>query len=106
MRRDSILHDSQFMEHEPGPRGSPQLPQDPPGALVWRGFSPPTAKVESCCSSCLPSHLGHAGFCCPRTMVSKWWSHSRQTYSNIGINGCSVRISTTPYYKACSQVPV
>lgn len=59
----------QFMEHEPGPRGSPQAPQG--RALIAGAFSAETAKRESCWSSFLLSHLGHCGFCLPITMVSK-----------------------------------
>jgi len=56
------------MEHAPGPRGSPHVPQETPGCSA---FSPPTEKLESCWLSLLLSHLGQLAFCFPRTMASK-----------------------------------
>ena len=53
------------MEQEPGPRGSPQLPQDP---AARRGAAAPGADTENTDSlgaSFLLSHLGQAAFCEP-----------------------------------------
>ena len=75
---------SQFIEHEPGPRGSPQLPQAPDeGEKLFCDSE--TAKVESCWSRFRLAHPGHSGASDPRTIASKRRSHSLQTYSKIGI---------------------
>src|SRR5262249_12810106 len=75
------------IEHDPGPSGLPHVPQGP--AELAANDSPDlpwTAKRESCWSSFLLSHLGHFAAFDPITMASKWWSHSRQIYSKIGID--------------------
>jgi hypothetical protein len=87
------------MEQEPGPRGSPQVPQAPPGLTPWADFSPPTAKLESCWLNRLLSHLGQAAFLFPMTIASKWWSHCWQMYSKIGIFGGSAKMIVNTYYK-------
>lgn len=73
------------MEHEPGPRGSPQVLQ----ALgEWEELPEPfalTAKTESCGASFLLWHLGHSALSLPKTSASNWCSQSLQTYSKIGI---------------------
>jgi hypothetical protein len=77
------------MEHDPGPRGSPQVPQgaagDEPNAGVF--FPLRTANTESCCSSFRPWHAGHCGRLelDPCTMVSNRWEQSLQTNSKIGM---------------------
>lgn len=74
----------QFIEHEPGPRGSPQLPHAPDDdAKLFCEL--PTAKLESCWSRLLLEHAGHAGASDPRTTASKRRSHSLQIYSKIGM---------------------
>jgi len=50
----------QSIEHAPGPRGSPQLPQGAGDALGRsEGEDPPTANVESRRSSSTLLHEGH-----------------------------------------------
>ena len=60
------------MEQEPGPRGSPQLPQAPDARgvageepLVW------TANTDNCGAKFLPPHFGQEDFCFPSTRASK-----------------------------------
>ncbi len=53
------------MEQEPGPRGSPQLPQ---GLAARRGAAAPgadTANTDSLGASFLLAHFGHTAFCEP-----------------------------------------
>lgn len=57
-------------EQEPGPRGSPQLPQGPAdGALPKLAAEDApfaeTANTESCGASFLLWHLGHSAFSLP-----------------------------------------
>ena len=60
------------MLQEPGPRGSPQLPQAPIGGA--ESFEDAeTAKTESCLSRSWPSHVGQAGWRDPVTSVSNLW---------------------------------
>lgn len=69
------------MEQEPGPRGSPQLPQGP---AARRGAGAPGADIantDSLGASFLPAHLGQAAFCEPKTSASNSWWHSLQAYS-------------------------
>ena len=79
------------MEQEPGPRGSPQLPQPPldfEGADFAKSplpFADPTANAENCCSSLVLSQAGQCAFFVPVTMASNCLSHSLQTYSKIGM---------------------
>jgi len=50
------------MEQAPGPRGSPQRPQDPGAAAPEDGRLPVlTANVDSVRCSCVPSHAGQCG---------------------------------------------
>src|SRR5262249_24657351 len=74
-------------EQEPGPRGSPQLPQGPGSPLNEAAvlLPPLTANLESCWFSFLLSHFGHFGVFDPSTIASKRCSQSPQMYSNIGI---------------------
>ena len=59
------------IEHAPGPRGSPQLPQAPPidGALPLAPFAE-TANNESCGTSFRLWHFGHSAFSLPYTSAS------------------------------------
>jgi hypothetical protein len=74
----AIAERRQFIEHEPGPRGSPQAPHG-----VGRALSPsfdelaPTAKTESCLSSAVPWHSGHSSTVCSRTRSSNRCSQPR-----------------------------
>jgi hypothetical protein len=75
------------IEHEPGPRGSPQLPQAPEGmGVADEGTLLCTAKTESCEARFLPWHLGQLAFSFPMTRVSKEWLQPLQVYSNMGIS--------------------
>jgi hypothetical protein len=74
------------MEQEPGPRGSPQLPQGPGAEREEELLLGPTAKVESCCWSFALWQDGHSARFEPRTTASKWWPHSWQMYSKMGIS--------------------
>lgn len=74
------------MEQDPGPRGSPQLPQAPEAEapeeddpLVC------TANTDSWDARFLPWHFGQLAFSFPKTKASKRESQSLQVYSNIGI---------------------
>jgi hypothetical protein len=72
-------------EHEPGPRGSPQLPQAPEAEVV---VPPPfvgTAKTESWGARSLLLQLGQTALSRPNTRASNPWWHWLQTYSKIGI---------------------
>lgn len=87
------------MEQEPGPRGSPQLPQAPDGMgvaddepLVW------TANTDNRDAKSLPPHIGQEDFCFPSTMASKAWLQALQVYSNIGIR----RFQITPKVNTCT----
>jgi len=81
---------AQFIEHEPGPRGSPQLPHGL-GDDEKLFCEPPTAKLESCWSRLWLEHDGQVGSSEPRTTASKWRSHSLQMYSKIGIKKSGYR---------------
>jgi hypothetical protein len=83
MRQES----PQFIEQEPGPRGSPQDPQAPGLELDEEAQSPvpPTAKAEISLSSLVALQEGQAGEAEPWTIASKRWRHSWQTYSKIGM---------------------
>ena len=63
---------NQFIEQEPGPRGSPHRPQadGPNCAGAALPEDAPTAKTESCFSSSWLAHDGQAGFVEPCTMAS------------------------------------
>jgi hypothetical protein len=74
------------MEQEPGPRGSPQLPQGPAeGAGLADPFLADTANTESCAARFLLWHFGHSAFRLPITSASNECSHCLQTYSKIGM---------------------
>ena len=76
------------MAQEPGPRGSPQLPQGPGAGREEGLLLGPTAKAESCCSSRLPLQEEHSGRPPRRELItraSKWWPHSLQMYSKMGM---------------------
>jgi hypothetical protein len=81
------------MEQEPGPRGSPQVPQGPAGWRAAAAAPPvPTAKVEMSFSSFLPPQDGQAGFADPVTIVSNLWEQSRQAYSKRGMRHLQRRL--------------
>jgi len=73
------------MEQDPGPRGSPQVPQGPL-SIRESVFGPVlTAKTDSCFSSPCPWQAGQDG-CWPcRVRNSNRWPQSRHAYSNKGI---------------------
>ena len=57
---------------EPGPRGSPHVPQEPAGSRAAARLEPVlTAKVDSCLVSRLPPHRGQAGLRSAVTSCSK-----------------------------------
>ncbi len=94
-REEERREKRQFVEQEPGPRGSPQLPQDPGDASEAAApFPLLTAKTESCFSSFTLSHDGHRGVSSEElnTSVSNRLLHSKQAYSNMGM--------TDGYYNA------
>ncbi len=84
----SDVGEAQFIEQEPGPRGSPQGPQGPGASRATAAPFPVfTAKTESCFSSCSLSQAGQRGASSLelKTSDSNRLSHSKQAYSNIGI---------------------
>jgi len=72
-------------EHEPGPRGSPQLPQAPEAEVVVPPPFVETAKTESWGARSLLLQLGQTALSRPNTRASNPWWHCLQTYSKIGI---------------------
>src|SRR5574341_1065839 len=60
------FHD-QFMEQEPGPRGSPQLPQAPDPLDVVQLAVAPTPKAENCFASLVVLHFGQPASVAPCT---------------------------------------
>ena len=72
-------------EHEPGPRGSPQLPQAPEAEVVVPPPFVETAKTESWGARSLLLQLGQTALSRPNTRASNPWWHWLQTYSKIGI---------------------
>ncbi len=85
------------MEHDPDPRGSPQVPHGADGDELREGvfFPERTANTESCCSSFRPWQDGHCGRLDPWTMVSKRWEQSWQTNSRMGM----LRFSVQTYHR-------
>jgi hypothetical protein len=73
------------MEQEPGPRGSPQLPQAPEDIAVADEPLAWTANTDIREASFLPWHFGQLAFSFPITKASKEWLQSSQVYSNKGI---------------------
>jgi hypothetical protein len=77
-------------EHDPGPRGSPHVPQ-PPGAwgaeagveAALAGFA--VAKVEKRRSTLAERQTGHSIASSPRTSSSNWAWQAWQTYSWMGM---------------------
>ena len=62
---------NQFVEQEPGPRGSPQLPQEPPPLPGSTQPSvPPTPNAEICFSTFVAWHFGQAACVEPYTNSS------------------------------------
>jgi len=59
------------IEQEPGPRGSPQLPQAPDAVGVAEEPLACTANTESCGARFLPPHFGQAALSFPNTRASK-----------------------------------
>ena len=61
------------MEHDPGPRGSPQWPHAPEAGMSKRASDPvpPTAKADSSFCRSAPAHDGHAGDWPSRVRYSK-----------------------------------
>jgi len=74
------------MEQEPGPRGSPQLPQAPGGMGAAEGDLACTANTDSCGAKFLPWHFGQRALSFPNTRASKVCLQSLQLYSNMGIS--------------------
>lgn len=60
----------QFMEQEPGPRGSPQVPQEPDPLDVAQLAVAPTPKAENCFASLVALHFGQAATVEPCTSNS------------------------------------
>jgi hypothetical protein len=71
-----------LIEHDPGPRGSPQVPHAP-GESVARVLEEEedTAKVESRRSRSALLHVGQAGSVEPNTIFSKRFPQPRHLYS-------------------------
>ena len=80
------MRPAQLARQEPGPRGSPQAPQEP---AACRGGAPDdladTAKTECCFSSDVPWHAGQDAGREAVTSVSNCWWQVRQIYSNSGM---------------------
>jgi len=100
------------MEQEPGPRGSPQLPQAPEGIAEAEEDDDPfaeTAKTESWGARLLLWHFGQEAFSFPITRASKRWSHSLQEYSKIGMTirvVCSTGYTTNlENFYSCDLIP-
>src|SRR5437762_1580399 len=74
------------MEQAPGPRGSPQVPQDPAVRGGDPAPLPPTANTESWRARSSLRQEGHVGAVEPLTRLSKRFRQFRQTYSKIGIS--------------------
>jgi hypothetical protein len=79
-------------EQEPGPRGSPQLPQAPPDSEEKSDAPekdddpfPATAKTDSFGVSFLLWHFGHCALSLPKTKASNSCLQSPHMYSKIGI---------------------
>jgi len=84
------LRIGQFIEQAPGPRGSPQLPHPPAGALARAGAAPACAANTDCLRSrVLLWQAGHSGVSDERTNTSNWFAHDLQAYSYNGMAGCS-----------------
>jgi hypothetical protein len=89
------------MEHAPGPRGSPQLPQPPEGAGAADELFAETAKTDSCWASfLLLLQVGQTGFSLPNTSVSNRWSHPLQMYSKIGMTFTGYTKVPLPFYSS------
>jgi len=83
-------------EQEPGPRGSPQVPQPPTEDGAVDALLELTAKTESCGASLWPWHFGHSAFWSPYTKASNWWSQALQVYSKMGIRFTPGRQCSAP----------
>jgi hypothetical protein len=89
------------MEHAPGPRGSPQLPQAPEEAGASDELFAETAKTDSCGVSCLLLlQVGQTGFSLPNTRASNRWSHPLQMYSKIGMTSIGYTKVRMPFYSS------
>jgi hypothetical protein len=89
------------MEHEPGPRGSPQLPHAPEGAGAADELFAETAKTDSCWVSCLLLlQVGQTGFSLPNKRASNRWSHPLQMYSKIGMTFTGYTKVPMPFYSS------
>jgi hypothetical protein len=77
------------MEQEPGPRGSPQLPQAPDGTDPIDAPLACTANTESSAARFFPLHFGQLAFSFPMIRASKEFLQSLQVYSKIGISRLS-----------------
>jgi len=89
------------MEHAPGPRGSPQLPQAPEGAGAADELFAETAKTDSWrVRSLLLLQVGQTGFSLPNTSVSNRWSHPLQMYSKIGMTFTGYTKVPLPFYSS------
>ena len=69
------------MPHEPGPRGSPQLPHPPAEGDADPALFAGAANTDNCGVSFLLWHFGHSAFSLPYTSASNPCSHSLQMYS-------------------------
>lgn len=71
-KEDSGEIRSQFIEQEPGPRGSPHEPQAPTGICVApdAGLEVLAANTDCRFSSVVPWHDGHSGVEAPRVSHS------------------------------------
>jgi hypothetical protein len=78
----------QFIEQEPGPRGSPQRPHAPAcvPSNVFSPLPPDTAKTESSFCRSAPLHDGHVGDCPARVKYSKRRPQPRHSYSKRGMS--------------------
>jgi hypothetical protein len=78
-RAASAVRLLQFSAQDPGPRGSPQLPQAPTGAAS--SPDPAVAKTESFFATSVEWQLGQPGTVFERTSISNSLPHLPQAYS-------------------------
>lgn len=68
---DTRVRSGQFIEQAPGPRGSPQLPQEPDVPEEAQLAVAPTPKAENCFSSFVALHWGQTASADPCINSSK-----------------------------------
>ena len=73
MERETNSDSRQFIEQEPGPRGSPQVPQGPGPLDVAQSAVAPTPNGENCFCSLVALQDGQAGMVEPCTSSSNRW---------------------------------